>query len=137
MIPDPTSLQPRSLDDLRRALQYYRRHRAAYPLPEGWSEDISGLESAFDDPDCEPDPILHFTADRWRGQLWVFADLYYAEVATVCVRDGSGDGVSPWELAGILFDLLGVELSPTDLEDATQDSSGEFDLRVPFPPQGQ
>ena len=45
----PITIEPRTPREFAAVLDYYREHRAAHPLPDHWSADVSGLERAAAD----------------------------------------------------------------------------------------
>ncbi len=115
----PTTVEPRSPRACAATLAYYRRHRAAHPLPAGWSEDVTGLEEAAEDLDqeLEPIPSLAFDKPGRKGELSVTVDLHNPVTATVGVTDIGRRVLNPEELTDLLYVLLGIELDPVEIED--------------------
>lgn len=121
-----TFIEPRSPREFAEALEYYRRHRAAHPLPQGWSDDVSGLEAATQDVEGnrDPEPLVRFTTDRCCGLLSITMDLYFPVKAAVFICDYSAHGcgrLSPREFSELLFALVGIDVDPIKLERSDQD----------------
>lgn len=122
----PTTVEPRSAREFAEALNYYRRHRAAHPLPQGWSDDVSGLEAATQDVEGnrDPEPLVRFTTDRCCGLLSITMDLYFPVMAAVFSCDYSAHGcgrLSPREFSELLFALVGIDVDPMKLERCDQE----------------
>ena len=115
----PATIEPRSPRACAATLAYYRRHRAAHALPEGWDEDASGLEDAAEDLDQELEPIPYLGFDRIRrhGELSIDVDLYNHVTGAVFVTNFGRDVPTAEELADLLYMLLGIEIDAAEIGD--------------------
>jgi hypothetical protein len=123
-----TTVEPRSPHECAATLSFYRRHRAAHPLPDGWYADASGLEDAAEDfeQEMEPIPYLAFDRRRRQGELSVAVSLDHPVTAAVSVTDIGRDLLTPEELAELLYALLGIEIDPADIDDPDLITEGEY-----------
>jgi hypothetical protein len=123
-----TTVEPRSPRACAATLSFYRRHRAAHPLPKDWDADASGLEDAAEDfeQEMEPIPYLAFDRRRRRGELSIAVSLDHPVTAAVSITDIGRDLLTPGELADLLYALLGIEIDPTEIDEPDFITEAEY-----------
>jgi hypothetical protein len=114
------STDDRSPAELRKFLRFYHAYHEFHPLPEGWTDDLTGVIRAakgepMTDPRVNPEVVLTTqTGDR---DLRVEVDLFSPVSVVVAFYDRSGEGLTVPEMLDLASTILGTEITLDDLDD--------------------
>ncbi len=111
-------LKDRTPEQLQSFLRFYDAHRENYPLPEQWSEDLTGVRLRSEGQ-IEGYPEMIFRKETWKGAITVEVELVDPVRAFVFITDETGEGFTETELQDTLRLLVGVDLPPEEGEDET------------------